>query len=855
MKSQHAQDKENYDASQKELNTEGIGARKRLRLRSGKENIVEATWTDDVMGMPAINEDVLETVATSCIDFGSATAAPHSSHTDVNELQWIPRKRTNTNHVIPPKKPLRQGKLNLQVKTQALVVSPHASLAEGQRGNSVRNNIRKSVAGRISDLPNATIQETLQDKTLEPKVGLSEPVHGTARLLPKVDVRTENDNAEGLLNFKLNKLFELSEATASPPGEAAQIDARQLLKTPDWSIQALPLVDAQEDVVESRRSSIFNGHAGIECVRASPPNEIVTSPGRRSMATPDSVLASIEKDTDAGAVQTSKAVRTPKRKRGFSRRRATRRSLRTTRASSVRADDHAVRIGPGTTSLPICTAGAIQFEPVVVDQNTEKDSARSEAFEATDAADNYQKRQLGKAGTVLSPISPRSGLGELFQDSISHSANDAIASNDLPEGQRYTRCEDAELEDDDISTQLMLQLAADTQHQHISDEDFDLQPPSVSIVTKILDSAPDGADLQSISEVDIGLSSPRQGSFSFSSPTGISLCGKSCRQFALKSKEGTMGVLEHLGSNSVPASSEESTDENETVSLRIEDHIGLSIPESTTSELVDTISENAQPVVYDHDETDMLRSFLTRVQANKAAKATTYIPKRKRSLPHSPLRLPLGESANISPTPQKVQREFDVGPPCPSPSKQHIPSNFVRTNDDDTVTESTPMRRSGRTRLPVIKTLLSAPSHIPVRRLGQDGDTTVTLKRTEEKELAALTRVNTRKNKGGSQSVAEILAKKIEEKEDPTLRQRLIKEVFNETTKKPKKERRKSVVWAKELTQYQTVEGRGLNEGKEAEKIAAPEEKKGAVKVGIRSKISLGMAANGTPAAKRKKVR
>ena len=108
-----------------------------------------------------------------------------------------------------------------------------------------------------------------------------------------------------------------------------------------------------------------------------------------------------------------------------------------------------------------------------------------------------------------------------------------------------------------------------------------------------------------------------------------------------------------------------------------------------------------------------------------------------------------------------------------------------------------PTRRSGRTKLPVVKTPLGAPSHIPVRRLGQDGDTTVTLKRTAEKELAALTRVNTRKNKGGSQSVLEVLTKKAEEKEDPVLRQRLLKEVFDEKAQKGKKEKKaKTVVWA-----------------------------------------------------------
>jgi hypothetical protein len=251
------------------------------------------------------------------------------------------------------------------------------------------------------------------------------------------------------------------------------------------------------------------------------------------------------------------------------------------------------------------------------------------------------------------------------------------------------------------------------------------------------------------------------------------------------------------------------------------------------------------------------------VKANKAAKASTSIPKRKRSLPHSPLRLPLGEAdADNSPSDQKMKDEFDISLPGPSPSKRQKRSNPhpLVPDEDDTITDHKPTRRSGRTRLPVSKSPLSAPSHIPVRRLGQDPDSTVTLKRSEEKELAAVTRVNTRKNKGLALSVQEVLTKKAEEKEDPVLRQRLLKEVFDDkASRKAKKEKRKTVVWAEELTQYQTVEGRKVEGEKEKEaevpKAATAESKKNAVKVGIRSKIALGMAANGTPAPKRKSSR
>jgi len=176
---------------------------------------------------------------------------------------------------------------------------------------------------------------------------------------------------------------------------------------------------------------------------------------------------------------------------------------------------------------------------------------------------------------------------------------------------------------------------------------------------------------------------------------------------------------------------------------------------------------------------------------------------------------------------------------------------------EDEATEPQSIRRSGRTRLPVKAAPLAAPSFIPVRRLGQDGDNTVTLRRSEEKELAALTRVNTRKNKGAAQLPVQVLAKQAEEKEDPASRQRALKEVFDEKAQRQKKgKKRKTVVWAEELAQFQTEEGKTVElerePEKEKERTAPTEEKKNAVKVGVRSKMTLGMVVNGTPAPKRK---
>ncbi len=200
----------------------------------------------------------------------------------------------------------------------------------------------------------------------------------------------------------------------------------------------------------------------------------------------------------------------------------------------------------------------------------------------------------------------------------------------------------------------------------------------------------------------------------------------------------------------------------------------------------------------------------------------------------------------------------------PSPSKRKKRGTPLAQGDDGS--EPTSCRRSSRTRIP-LKEPPGAPSFIPVRRLGQDNDTTVTLRRSEDKELAALTRVNTRKNKGNALSASAVLAKKSEEKEDPVMRQRLLKEVFDEKVEKERKSKdkkgkeKKTVTWAEELAQFQTLSKDKVEQNKDEkeEKVVTvqAEEKKplGAVRVGVRSKTALGMALNGTPAPKRKMPR
>lgn len=320
--------------------------------------------------------------------------------------------------------------------------------------------------------------------------------------------------------------------------------------------------------------------------------------------------------------------------------------------------------------------------------------------------------------------------------------------------------------------------------------------------------------------------------------------------------------------DAAPASPASPNEPAQPVFEHTEDASHSDSPSSESSESADShesaesASSNLPTVDYDHDDTDMLRSFLTRVQASKASKSS---PKRKRS-PHSPLRIPLGDmDSNLSPSPVKSASKDPVDPTSSSPVKRSKRLNSQPPADEPTEPQS--CRRSGRTRLPVKSAAPGAPSFIPMRRLGGE-DTTLTLGgKNEGKELAALTRVNTRKNKAGALGAMELLAKKAEEKDDPVLRQRLLKEVFDEKEKKGKGGKvKKGVVWAEELTCVREFDEKKIisksiagPKGKKKKTVVVEEdkeEKATRVRVGMassrESKIALGMGVNGTPAPKRR---
>ena len=221
------------------------------------------------------------------------------------------------------------------------------------------------------------------------------------------------------------------------------------------------------------------------------------------------------------------------------------------------------------------------------------------------------------------------------------------------------------------------------------------------------------------------------------------------------------------------------------------------------------------------DDTSMLKEFLNRAQAKKAAKTPGLtaldLPKPQISPRRSP-RKALGSHSGNDLSPQKP-RDVPNRPGTP-PGKPQV--DAVDSDDGEEISaEITSCRRSTRTRLPApVKGIPGAPSFIPVRRA--DGTDPVVLQKSQAQELAMVTRANTRRNKG--QSKPPLLALQDISAESA--------ETASSTTFKRRTASSKTVGWAEQLASYQ--------DAKEAEE---PEPK-------VRRMRGLGATNNGTSAPK-----
>ena len=225
------------------------------------------------------------------------------------------------------------------------------------------------------------------------------------------------------------------------------------------------------------------------------------------------------------------------------------------------------------------------------------------------------------------------------------------------------------------------------------------------------------------------------------------------------------------------------------------------------------------------DDTSMLKEFLNRAQAKKAAKTPGLtaldLPKPQISPRRSP-RKALGSHSGNGLSPQKP-RDVPNRPGTP-PGKPQV--DAVDSDDGGEISaEITSCRRSTRTRLPApVKGIPGAPSFIPVRRT--DGTDPVVLQKSQAQELAMVTRANTRRNKGQSKppllALQDITAESAETASTTTFKRRAVSS--------------KTVGWAEQLASYQ-----------DAKEVEEPEE----MRPKVRRMRGPGATNNGIPAPKR----
>lgn len=246
------------------------------------------------------------------------------------------------------------------------------------------------------------------------------------------------------------------------------------------------------------------------------------------------------------------------------------------------------------------------------------------------------------------------------------------------------------------------------------------------------------------------------------------------------------------------------------------------------------------------DDTTMLKAFLDRAHAKKAAKDIKPSARECQTKPpHSPRRSPrkvLAEKDINSPSPRKP-KELAHRPGTP-PSKKLFGQNYndaVLWEDIDELSaapqEHQPTRRSARSKkIPVstkvIAATTGAPSFIPVRRA--DGTDPMVLQKGVAQELAVLTRANTRRNKGQAKLPIFMLEE---------LQAKVLGEVEQErsVTRSQTKEARKNVGWDEKLIYFQ----QNSKQSAIVQTIEEPEKPK------VRRLRRLG-GVNGTPAPKKR---
>lgn len=847
--------KENYNDAFLELEKEGAGSRKKARVVGNKEDISKAKWHEGKDKNGEWNENTMTGMSSPR---KNVLGSPDKS-------QVVPRKRTNANVVITPRKPLRQMLLGGEGQGLSVGVSLSPTKDKEASGSPVRRRkaARKSIRKSVMPMDDAQMDNekhhvrhtslvfdfemTTGKKEIESKQGfqqspkktpkrqclrrsmrgrISEPVH----ILEKVLSVHEKYSSHAGLDFIPRRIETLEDRT-----NAMDIDHKQDVSSENDKSQGTGLTSAPESA-KKQNISITTFDAATEDLLNQNSIKNVKQKRtslRRSTRRSDPLL---ESRVERPLVMENTGVTSPNNSAASNRDLEPEKSFQST----------------GGVLNSAVTLGNPHLQELV-SRDTTEDTDECQG----DSSDCGMPNPVEEINHIVvelldQPVSGNDNLGSVdSQESMLHSTTDAC-SVELPANvhrqQAFSGIED-------------IQLVKESPTAHVApledsdDEDMD---DSMSELGEILLEP-------NINVANLGLSSSNR-----SSHDNINEMEDTAESDPIEDPESfDLMPINSLHANNQPINPEADVTLSES-----------SAAFATTSDIDDAFSLSATSS-FENDDTDILRQFLTRVKADKAAKAAAPAPKKRKSLPHSPLRIPLGDimNAEASSPVQAPKEEFDLSfPATTSPSRKSRAATPPSIDEVDVEAKS--IRRSGRTRPPVPKIPLPAPSSIPVRRLGgHDGDTTITLKQSVEKELAALTRVNTRKNKAGAVLPEILLARKANGKENPAKRQKELKEMFEEKVRREKKAQgkpRKSVVWAEEIARYQTLERKdkktmesrkvsksgerivGENKSEEAEEV---KEKMVRVKIPTisssrTSKIALGIpTANGTPSKKKRLIR
>ncbi|KUJ06471.1 uncharacterized protein LY89DRAFT_790492 [Mollisia scopiformis] len=901
-------DKENFEAALVELEKGGAGMRKKQRIMGAKENINDAQWQ-------LIQEGANVKVLLSPKKNGRQSLAAGNA-----DALLVPRKRTNANHLITPRKPLRKVPNGIHPSTAplelpaepAIIIS--LSLETGTKPSET-NHLNNEIVDDASRLPSPRTDNRTADtehRTPEKPERRRKSLRKSTRRITQNEISEAmpsvpmNDNSSNSLSvvvwsapaFKtfratesISKIPNLSmeESISSPAEElVAQArvieldqhisDERKVLsptivhKSLDGSLEldndnASGNEHSEEPIDSPRHHPILKESSPALSQDSNLNNSTSSAKENTILTTSAADLESVTLESMENIAYNSTRAITPRSNKKTPQRgsrRSTRVSpIKSTTSSSQSAEMQAI-VEARSLQQTASSSASHELDCLITEPENLTISQSSDSI-PTELPDLQIARDLiaayGNEDSIYGGCDPTeeentcdSGVADSLPTSLEETSqtesDDSMEEGDVGNSNNLDSCfENPANETIEEVEQMPPTSVIQESHSHSQEIEFEHSNPNdeMDVDSTLMDMVIEDSELASpdVAQLATNMNQPLDLFPSVGKINTESSASELVREELVDETVEEHEVLELISlTTAEDRKSLEQEDSTEDVDATISTASTLALLEKNPSD------SEPRPLV-DHDDTDLLRDFVTRVKANKAAKAATGIPKRKRSLPHSPLRLPLGSEANSSPSASDAKDdEFDVSVESESSKKRRKHNDH--SLDEDELTQPRSTRRSGRTRLP-IKSPLAAPSFIPVRRLGQDGDNTVTLKRSEEKELAALTKVNTRKNKGTAVHPAQVLAKKAEEKDDPAARQRALKEVFDEKIQKKKETKKsKTVIWAEQLAQFQTDDKKVTAEEEADKEQPVVEEKKTAVKVGMRSKMSLGMAVNGTPAPKRK---